>query len=131
MLKEFDITRGRAGLVVSAGFIGRRFGAWFWGGISDEIGRRTGFQITVAIFAVFGIASVFAPDATWLGVGGLLIPISFVAALTVFAVSFLVGAIVVAVFATETRDQPLTDSLVEEPGGSTPGAALRARTAST
>jgi MFS transporter, putative metabolite:H+ symporter len=66
--EEFGLSSGEAGLVVSSTFLGMLVGAWFWGSISDKIGRRTGFQITIAIFAVFGLASAFAPSAIWLAV---------------------------------------------------------------
>lgn len=65
---EFGLTSAQAGLVVTATFVGMLVGAWFWGIISDRIGRRLGFQLTIAIFAVFGLASAFAPSAVWLGV---------------------------------------------------------------
>jgi putative MFS transporter len=60
-------------------------GAWFWGTISDYIGRRTGFQLTVLIFALFGLLSAFAPSwelllilrfVTGFGLGGAL-PLDF------------------------------------------------------
>lgn len=82
---DFDLSSGQAGLVVSATFLGMLVGAWFWGTLSDKIGRRTGFQITIAIFAIFGLASAFAPSAIWLaalrcltgfGLGGAL-PLDF------------------------------------------------------
>lgn len=56
-----------------------------WGPLSDRIGRRLGFQLTVAIFAVFGLLSALAPNITWLiilrgvtgfGLGGAL-PLDF------------------------------------------------------
>jgi putative MFS transporter len=39
-------------------------GAWFWGTISDYIGRKTGFQATVLIDSVFGFLSALSPT-TW------------------------------------------------------------------
>jgi MFS transporter, putative metabolite:H+ symporter len=66
--EEFDLSSAQAGLVVSATFLGMLLGAWFWGTVADRIGRRTGFQITIGIFAVFGLASAFAPSAVWLAV---------------------------------------------------------------
>lgn len=84
-MADFDLSPGQAGLVVSSTFLGMFVGAWFWGSISDRIGRRTGFQITIAIFAIFGLASAFAPTVWWLvvlrcltgfGLGGAL-PLDF------------------------------------------------------
>jgi len=83
--EEFGLSAGEAGLVVSSTFLGMFVGAWFWGTVSDRIGRRTGFQITIAIFAIFGLASAFAPSVLWLvvfrtltgfGLGGAL-PLDF------------------------------------------------------
>ena len=56
-------------------------GAWGFGRLADRIGRRKVLIVTVLIDAVFGLASVFAPDFTLLlalrlltgvGVGGTL-----------------------------------------------------------
>src|SRR3712207_8668770 len=52
IIEEFGISTTQAGLIASATFAGMLVGAWFWGTISDYIGRRTGFQLTVLIFAV-------------------------------------------------------------------------------
>src|SRR5687767_992463 len=60
-------------------------GALFWGTVSDRIGRRRGFGVTVLIFAVFGLLSALAPSFGWLlalraltgfGLGGAL-PLDF------------------------------------------------------
>jgi putative MFS transporter len=84
-MAEFNLSPPQAGLVVSSTFLGMFIGAWFWGSISDKIGRRTGFQVTIAIFAIFGLASAFAPTVWWLvvlrcftgfGLGGAL-PLDF------------------------------------------------------
>ena len=83
--EEFALSTAEAGLVVSSTFLGMLLGAWFWGTVSDRIGRRTGFQITIAIFAAAGLASAFAPSVLWLaalraltgfGLGGAL-PLDF------------------------------------------------------
>ncbi len=83
--EEFGLSTAQAGLVVSSTFLGMLLGAWFWGTVSDRIGRRTGFQITIGIFAIAGLASAFAPSALWLvvlraitgfGLGGAL-PLDF------------------------------------------------------
>ena len=66
--RQFGLDGLESGLLATSTFAGMLVGAWFWGAISDRIGRRLGFQLTVAIFALFGFASAFAPDALWLGV---------------------------------------------------------------
>ncbi len=85
IIAEFGISPAQAGLIATATFAGMLVGAWFWGTISDYIGRRTGFQLTVLIFAVFGLLSAFAPGWEWLallrfltgfGLGGAL-PLDF------------------------------------------------------
>jgi putative MFS transporter len=83
--EEFGLSASQAGLVASSTFVGMLLGAAFWGTVSDRIGRRTGFQATVLIFAVFGLASAFAPSVealivlrilTGFGLGGAL-PLDF------------------------------------------------------
>lgn len=85
IIGEFGITTAQGGLVATATFAGMLVGAWFWGTISDYIGRRLGFQVTVLIFALFGLLSAFAPSWEWLallrfitgfGLGGAL-PLDF------------------------------------------------------
>jgi len=66
--KDFGLSTFGSAWVVTAGFLGMLVGAWFWGTISDRIGRRRGFTMTIGIFAVFGLLSAFAPNAVWLGV---------------------------------------------------------------
>jgi len=61
VIEDFGISPTQAGLIASATFAGMLVGAWFWGTISDYIGRRVGFQLTVLIFALFGTLSAFAP----------------------------------------------------------------------
>jgi MFS transporter, putative metabolite:H+ symporter len=68
VIEDFGISTTQAGLIASATFAGMLVGAWFWGTISDYIGRRLGFQLTVLIFAVFGLLSAFAPGWEWLAV---------------------------------------------------------------
>ncbi len=65
---EFALSSAQAGLIATSTFLGMLAGAWFWGAISDRIGRRTGFQLTVLVFAVFGFLSAFAPDPVTLGI---------------------------------------------------------------
>ncbi|HET7200427.1 MAG TPA: MFS transporter [Burkholderiales bacterium] len=51
--KEFHLGPQQAGLLATVGLMGAFLGALFWGTISDYIGRRTAFQATIGIFAVF------------------------------------------------------------------------------
>ncbi len=82
---EFGVSRAAGGFLVTATFLGMLAGAWFWGIVSDRIGRRVGFQLTVLIFAVFGGLSALAPNLatlaalralTGFGLGGAL-PLDF------------------------------------------------------
>lgn len=51
--REFGLGPAQAGLLATVGLVGAFLGALFWGTISDYIGRRTSFQTTVGIYAVF------------------------------------------------------------------------------
>ena len=68
IIGEFGISTAQGGLIATATFAGMLVGAWFWGTISDYVGRRVGFQLTVMIFALFGLLSAFAPGWEWLAV---------------------------------------------------------------
>lgn len=61
--EDFGLDATQAGYVAAAAFVGMLLGATFWGTIADRIGRRRGFQLTVLVFALFGTASAFAPNA--------------------------------------------------------------------
>src|SRR6516164_11297054 len=50
---EFALGPAQAGFLATVGLIGAFVGALFWGTLSDYIGRRTAFQATVGLFAVF------------------------------------------------------------------------------
>ncbi|MBN1372236.1 MAG: MFS transporter [Anaerolineaceae bacterium] len=78
---EWGLTNAQKGLLGTAIFLGMLAGAWFWGRLSDLVGRKAGFVGTVAIDSVFGLASAFSPSFIWLlilrmftgfGVGGTL-----------------------------------------------------------
>ncbi|RLI53194.1 MAG: MFS transporter, partial [Candidatus Thorarchaeota archaeon] len=81
VIREWGLTPAQAGFIGTAIFLGMLAGAWFWGTISDYIGRRIGFQLTVLIDSVFGFLSALSPSYLWLallrgitgfGVGGTL-----------------------------------------------------------
>jgi MFS transporter, putative metabolite:H+ symporter len=57
--REFGLGPAQAGLLATVGLVGAFLGALFWGTLSDYIGRRTAFQATVGLFAVFtGLVAV-------------------------------------------------------------------------
>jgi putative MFS transporter len=81
VIQEWGLTSGQAGFIGTAIFLGMLLGAWFWGTMSDYIGRKMGFQLTVLIDSVFGFLSALSPGYIWLvvlravtgfGVGGTL-----------------------------------------------------------
>jgi putative MFS transporter len=85
VIREWSLTSGQAGLIGTAIFIGMLVGAWFWGTITDYVGRKIGFQLTVLVDSVFGFLSALSPGYVWLlllravtgfGVGGTL-PVDF------------------------------------------------------
>ena len=81
MSVEWGLSAIQKGLLGTAIFVGMFAGAIFWGGLSDRIGRKAGFILTIAFDSLFGLASAFAPNFAWLlvlraftgfGVGGTL-----------------------------------------------------------
>lgn len=81
VMKAWNLSSQQAGFLGTAIFVGMLLGAWFWGTLSDYIGRRWGFQLTVAMDSVFGFLSALAPNfpvlvllraLTGFGVGGTL-----------------------------------------------------------
>jgi hypothetical protein len=58
---HFDVEDRLIGTLSSSIFMGMMFGALFWGTYSDSNGRKIPFNTTLAITALFGIASSFAP----------------------------------------------------------------------
>jgi putative MFS transporter len=81
VIRQWSLTSAQAGLIGTAIFIGMLAGAWFWGTITDYVGRKIGFQLTVLVDSVFGFLSALSPGYVWLlvlravtgfGVGGTL-----------------------------------------------------------
>lgn len=57
--REFGLGPAQSGLLATVGLVGAFLGALFWGTLSDYIGRRTAFQSTVGLFAIFsGLVAV-------------------------------------------------------------------------
>ena len=48
-------------------FLGIAIGLWFWGAVSDTLGRRAGFLGTALFCAVFGLLSAFVTGPWALG----------------------------------------------------------------
>ncbi|MGD9002141.1 MAG: MFS transporter, partial [Anaerolineae bacterium] len=81
VIRQWSLTSAQAGLIGTAIFVGMLLGAWFWGTITDYVGRKIGFQLTVLVDSVFGFLSALSPGYVWLlllraitgfGVGGTL-----------------------------------------------------------
>lgn len=79
--QEWGLSTAQAGLLGTAIFLGMLAGAWFWGALSDRIGRKLGFILTVLIDSGFGLLSALSPNfltlvvlraLTGFGVGGTL-----------------------------------------------------------
>jgi putative MFS transporter len=79
--QEWKLSSVETGLLGTAIFVGMLVGAWFWGRLSDLIGRKVSFIATVLIASLFGLLSALAPSFVWLivlraltgfGVGGML-----------------------------------------------------------
>lgn len=64
--KSFDVSVPQALQTGTMFFVGMLIGAFVFGRLADRIGRRPVLMIAILIDAIFGIASAFAPDFTWL-----------------------------------------------------------------
>jgi putative MFS transporter len=79
VMKEWSLKPQELGFVLSSTAFGMLVGAYLFGILGDKIGRRAGFQITVAIFALFSGLCMLAENstqlamlrfATGIGIGG-------------------------------------------------------------
>ncbi|KAJ3074137.1 hypothetical protein HDU98_011986 [Podochytrium sp. JEL0797] len=61
---EFNVPDAIAGMGTSCAYIGMIFGSFGWGMISDMIGRKPAFIITLTLGGIFGGAAAFAPNFT-------------------------------------------------------------------
>lgn len=62
LTKHWGVSMEWIGLVNSCTFVGMLFGCWFGGWLSDMIGRKKTFQISVFIFSVFSVCNGLAPN---------------------------------------------------------------------
>ncbi|CAN6444894.1 unnamed protein product [Victoria cruziana] len=59
---EWGLTSRQESMITSAVFAGMLVGAYSWGIVSDNYGRRTGFLATAMVTGVAGCSSAFAPN---------------------------------------------------------------------
>src|SRR5215218_5492474 len=59
--REFSVSPAQTGLTVSVVIGALAVGAWFWGPLSDRIGRRASLVLSSAVLVVPSIALAFAP----------------------------------------------------------------------
>lgn len=59
---HWDLTLGQAAWIATANLIGMATGAVVWGGMSDRIGRKTAFTLTLLVFSLFTVLGAFAPN---------------------------------------------------------------------
>jgi putative MFS transporter len=63
VVKTFGITLGEAGLIISAGYLGQFAGAIVVGILSDRIGRKRAFLLSLSIIGVLAVCCAFAWSA--------------------------------------------------------------------
>ncbi|RAL42669.1 hypothetical protein DM860_009176 [Cuscuta australis] len=61
---SWNLTPHQETLLTSMVFVGMLAGAYTWGIVSDNYGRRNGFFVTAMITALAGLASSFSPNIT-------------------------------------------------------------------
>jgi MFS transporter, YNFM family, putative membrane transport protein len=59
--REFDVSPSQTGLTVSVVIGALAAGAWFWGPLSDRIGRRASLVLSSAVLVLPSIGLAFAP----------------------------------------------------------------------
>lgn len=62
LTKYWGVSLEWIGLVNSCTFVGMLFGCWFGGWMSDTIGRKRTFQISVLTFSLFSVCNGLAPN---------------------------------------------------------------------
>ena len=64
LAREWNLTPGQIGTIISAGYVGQIFGALFFGWLAERIGRLNVLLITVVVFTSMDLACLFAWNAT-------------------------------------------------------------------
>ena len=64
LAREWNLTPGQIGAIISAGYLGQFFGALFFGWLAERIGRLNVLLITVVVFTSMDLACLFAWNAT-------------------------------------------------------------------
>ena len=64
LAREWNLTPGQIGAIISVGYVGQIFGALFFGWLAERIGRLSVLLITVVVFTSMDFACLFAWDAT-------------------------------------------------------------------
>jgi MFS transporter, putative metabolite:H+ symporter len=64
LAREWNLTPGQIGTIISAGYLGQVFGALFFGWLAERIGRLNVLLITVVIFTSMDFACLFAWNAS-------------------------------------------------------------------
>jgi MFS transporter, putative metabolite:H+ symporter len=60
LAREWNLTPGQIGLIISSGYVGQVFGALLFGWLAERIGRLNVLLITVVIFTSMDMACLFA-----------------------------------------------------------------------
>ncbi|MEZ0293829.1 MAG: MFS transporter, partial [Solirubrobacteraceae bacterium] len=60
--REFDVTPSQAGLTISVVIGALAVGAWFWGPLSDRIGRRASLVLASGAIVLPTVLVAFAPS---------------------------------------------------------------------
>lgn len=66
LTKPYQLDTLSQALLLSASFIGMFFGAMILGIISDYVGRRTMFLVTLLIYSFFSFVAAFSPSFIWI-----------------------------------------------------------------
>lgn len=59
---HWELVPAQAAWIGTANLLGMALGAFAWGGIADQIGRKRAFTLTLLIFSLFTVAGAFAPE---------------------------------------------------------------------